>query len=172
MCSCTRKLHGRRGQATVEGAFLIPLTFLLLLMLMQPGILLYDRIVMDAASAEGCRMLATRSASSGADAGAYEEAIRRHLGAIPQQENFHRHAGGCSWKVELQGGEHSSQVSVRITGQVKMLPLLDMAGVLLGLADEGGYLQLVSEATAPTQDGWVAGSEFGLNPGKWVEKWG
>ncbi|MBQ9069707.1 MAG: pilus assembly protein, partial [Eggerthellaceae bacterium] len=54
-----------RGQATVEAAFAIPVLFVLLLMLVQPGIVLYDRIIMRHAAAEGCRLLATRSVSSG-----------------------------------------------------------------------------------------------------------
>ena len=33
------------GQATVEAAFLLPVLFVGLLLLMQPGILLYDRLV-------------------------------------------------------------------------------------------------------------------------------
>ena len=37
------------GQATVEAAFLLPVLFVGLLLLMQPGILLYDRLVMQAA---------------------------------------------------------------------------------------------------------------------------
>lgn len=183
MCSCTetarpagsdaaiRAIRGRSGQATVEGAFTIPIIFLLLLLLMQPGILLYDRIVMQAAAAEGCRMLATRSSVSGADAAVYEEAVRRHLGAIPQQENFHRHQGGCSWRIEFSGDEGSTEASVRITGSVRMLPLLDMGGTLLGLGDGNGNLEVSVEASAPTQDGWVAGSEFGMSPGQWVGKW-
>ena len=163
--------RGRHGQATVEGAFVIPIVFLLLLLLIQPGIILYDRIVMNAAAAEGCRMLATRSSASGADAAAYEEAIRRHLGAIPQQENFHRHEGGCSWRIELDGDERSPQVHVRITGSLRLLPLMDAGGTLLGVGDGQGNLQLVVEASAPTHDAWVAGSEFGLNPSQWVRKW-
>ena len=116
-------------------------------------------------------MLATRSAVSGVDAGAYEEAVRRHLGAIPQQENFHMHEGGCSWKVELSGDERSAQVSTRITGKVKLLPLLDMGGVLLGLGDGDGGIELSVEASAPTQDAWVASSELGMNPAAWGGKW-
>lgn len=171
MCSCTEMLRNRRGQATVEGAFVIPVIFLLLLLLVQPGIVLYDRLVMQAAAAEGCRMLATRSSVSGAGPGAYEEAIRRHLGAIPQQENFHRHKDGCSWRIELEGDEESEQVTVRITGSMRMLPLLDMGGVLLGLGDGSGNIEVRAEATAAAQDGWVAGSEFGLSPSEWVGKW-
>lgn len=169
--SCTEVLRGTAGQATVEGAFVIPIVFVLLLLLMQPGILLYDRIVMDAAAAEGCRMLATRSSASGADSAAYEEAVRRHLGAIPQQENFHRHASGCSWVIQLDGDEHSTEVHVRIEGSVKLLPLIDLGGRLMGAADAEGSVTMVSEASAPTQDSWVAGSEFGMSPSQWVGKW-
>ena len=49
------------GQATVEAAFLLPVLFVGLLLLMQPGILLYDRLVMQAAASEGCRLLATKT---------------------------------------------------------------------------------------------------------------
>lgn len=174
MCSCTsarRLLRMAAGQSTVEGAFVIPIVFLLLLLLLQPGILLYDRLVMQAAAAEGCRMLATRSYASGADAYVYEEAIRRHLGAIPQQENFHRHQDGCSWKIELLGDEYSSEVRVRITGSVRMLPLLDLGGRLLGMGDGQGNLEVRAEASAPTQGTWVEGSELGMDPGGWVDKW-
>ena len=175
MSSCTERICARLcaddGQATVEGAFLIPLVFLLLLLLLQPGILLYDRIVMQAAAAEGCRMLATRSAASGVDSAAYEEAILRHLGAIPQQENFHRHRDGCSWRVELSGDESASAVSVRITGSVELLPLLDMGGTLLGLGDGSGNVELSVLASAPTQDAWVGSNGLGLNPSSWVGKW-
>lgn len=71
----------RPGQATVEGAFLIPLIFLLLLMMLQPGILLFDRTVMKSAAAEACRMLATCETQE--DRTACEEALRRRLGSYP-----------------------------------------------------------------------------------------
>ena len=161
---------GLRGQATVEGAFLIPIVFLLLLLLAQPGILLYDRMVMNAAAAEACRMLATRSADDGADADVYEESVRRHLGAIPQQENFHRHRDGCSWRIELSGDEHSSQVSARITGSAKLLPLLDAGGTLLGLGDGAGNVEISVFVSEQTHAAWVDGNALGLNPTSWVDK--
>lgn len=37
------------GQSTVEGAFLIPVILLMLMLLIQPGILLYNRVVMQSA---------------------------------------------------------------------------------------------------------------------------
>lgn len=165
------RIHERGGQATVEAAFVIPVIFLLLLLLLQPGILLYDRMVMNAAAAEACRMLVTRSAASGVDAGAYEESVRRHLGAIPQQENFHVHEGGCSWRIEFSGDEHSSEVSTRISGRVKLLPLLDAGGVLLGLGDGDGNIELSVVASSPTQDAWVTRNDLGMNPASWVGKW-
>ena len=47
------------GQATVEAAFALPIALVLVILLVQPGILLYDRIVMQQAAAETCRLLAT-----------------------------------------------------------------------------------------------------------------
>ena len=44
--SWKRPCRYRSGQATVEAAFLIPLILLLLMLLMQPGIILYSRMVM------------------------------------------------------------------------------------------------------------------------------
>ena len=35
-----------RGQSTVEAAVALPVVFLLVLLLVQPGIVLYDRMVM------------------------------------------------------------------------------------------------------------------------------
>ena len=46
-------LHaGERGQATVEAAFLIPVLFTVLLLSVQPGMVLYDRIVIQAAASD------------------------------------------------------------------------------------------------------------------------
>lgn len=49
-----------KGQAAVECAFLIPVTLLLLMLLIQPGIILYNHMVMKAAASEGCRLIATK----------------------------------------------------------------------------------------------------------------
>lgn len=68
-----------RGQSTAEAAVALPVVFLLVLLLVQPGIVLYDRMVMAGAAAEGCRLLAT----SDGDAATCEEYVRRRLGAIP-----------------------------------------------------------------------------------------
>ncbi len=54
-----------RGQGTVEAAFVLPVLLGLVLFLLQPGIVLYDRVVMKSAAAEACRLLAI----SGSDFG-------------------------------------------------------------------------------------------------------
>ena len=158
-----------KGQATVEGAFVIPVLFLALLLLIQPGILLYDRIVMESAAADACRMLMTRVADGEVDPRSYEEAVRRHLGAIPQQENFHCHEGGCSWRIELSGDECSEAVSVRIAGRVRLLPLLGGGARLLGMADDSGCIELAVHREAAGYDDWVAANVLGIDPPAWVE---
>ena len=89
-----------RGQSTVEAAVALPVVFLLVLLLVQPGIVLYDRMVMAGAAAEGCRLLAT----SDGDAATCEEYVRRRLGAIPPLDVFHVHDSGCTWEVRCEGG--------------------------------------------------------------------
>lgn len=165
--SWKRPCRYRSGQATVEAAFLIPLILLLLMLLMQPGIILYSRMVMQGAAAEGCRMLATRTASD--DSAAYEAAIRRHLGAVPQQDNFHIHSAGCSWEIVLRGDEGSGEVAVSIEGQMKPLPLFDFGMAALGLTNEAGAFVQRVEVCMPTYGAWVGASDEGLNPSAWVQ---
>ena len=45
-----------RGQSTVEAAVALPVVFLLVLLLVQPGIVLYDRMVMAGAAGRGSRL--------------------------------------------------------------------------------------------------------------------
>lgn len=157
-----------RGQATVEGAFLIPVILLLLLLLIQPGIILYDRMVMGAAAAEGCRLLATRTAVLEGSDEACEQYVRRRLGAVPQQENFHVHESGCSWVIELAGDEHASSVSVSIETQIEPLPLFDFGAAALGLTNgSGNFVQRV-EVSQPVRATWLEDNELGLDPRAWV----
>lgn len=68
----------------MEAAFALPVLMVLLLLLIQPGIVLYDRMVMQAAAAEGCRLLATSTDSLGAMDEACEAFVRHRLGSVPQ----------------------------------------------------------------------------------------
>lgn len=156
-----------RGQATVEAAFLLPALMLLLLLLLQPGILLYDRMVMQGAAADACRLLAT----SAGDRAYCEDYVRRRLGAVPQQENFHVHESGCTWNIAFSGDETSAQVGVEISTEVKPLPLIDVGGALLGLLNESGNFEVRVSASAPTQPAWVEGAIAGGNPAAWVGAW-
>lgn len=107
--------RGTRGQATIEAALLIPALLLGLVIAAQPGIVLFDRVVMEAAAAEGCRALETASA---ADEGEVVEYVQRRLGAVPAVSAFHEGL----WDIEVQGAGQSGQcVSVRISPWVQAL---------------------------------------------------
>ncbi len=163
-----KNLKDKRGQGTVEAAVAIPVLFLLLLLLLQPGIILYDRLVMGNAAAEGCRLLAT---ATGDMAGSCEAFVRHRLSAVPQHDCFHVHQGDCSWRIELAGDESSESVSVRIVNELRPLPLFDAGARLLGLANANGNLEIEEVVTMQTQPGWVASSELGLAPSSWIGAW-
>lgn len=155
----------------MEAAFLIPSIFVVLLLLLQPGIVLYDRTVMAAAAAEGCRLLATRTEAAGANEAAYRDAVLRSLGSIPPEPHFHVHDGGCTWEIELSGTELDQEVFVRISNKLEPLPIVGAAAGLLGALDEEGLFTVEVTAVAPTQADWIVENELGLDPRSWVEKW-
>lgn len=163
--------RGERGQATVEAAVVIPVLFVALLLLIQPGILLYDRMVMQAAAAEGCRLLATKTDVAGSMDAACEAFIRHRLGAVPPHDCFHVHRGGCSWNIALEGDEESQAVRVTIGNDVRPLPLLDAGAVLLGMSDAQGNLHIEASASLPTQPSWVDRVEGGRSPASWIGAW-
>lgn len=165
------RLRSERGQATVEAAFALPVLFLLALLLLQPGIILYDRMVMEAAAAEGCRLLATRSDAMGDAEGLCEEYVLRRLGSIPPAECFHVHRGGCTWQVDMTGDERSDRVSVAVSTKVRLLPLLDGGLSLLGLADDGGCVGVSVERSMPTQPAWAVQAQAGREPARWMGEW-
>lgn len=157
----------------MEAAFALPVLLVAILLLLQPGILLYDRMVMQAAAAEGCRLLATRTDAQGSMDEACEAYVRHRLGAIPQQDCFHVHDGaaGCSWEISLSGDERAQTVEVAIANEVKPLPLLDAAAGLLGMVNEKGNLEVEVRAQAPAQPGWAGDALAGRSPGELVGSW-
>lgn len=168
-------MHGllkrEEGQGTVEAAVVIPVLFLLLLMLLQPGIVIYDRLVMGNAAAEACRLLATSTDDYGSMRESSEAFVRHRLAAVPQQDCFHVHHGECSWDVELIGDESSETVTVRIANELRPLPLFDAGAKLLGLTNASGNLEIEESVTMPTQPDWVAGQKLGLDPASWIGAW-
>lgn len=157
----------------MEAAFALPVLMMLVLMLIQPGIVLYDRMVMQAAAAEGCRLLATSTDSLGSMDEACEAFIRHRLGSVPQQDCFHMHEGanGCSWRISLSGDESSQTVEVGISNELKPLPLLDAAAALLGLVNENGNLVVEVSASAPAQPGWAQEAFSSKAPEDLVGSW-
>ena len=163
-----RFVSDERGQGVVEAAVAIPVLFLLLLLLLQPGIILYDRLVMANAAAEGCRLLATATGDMG---GSCEAFVRHRLAAVPQHDCFHVHQGDCSWNIELLGDESSQEVTVSIENELRPLSLFDAGSMLLGLANANGNLEIAESVTMRTQPDWVTSSELGLDPSSWIGAW-
>ena len=159
------------GQATVEAAFLIPVLLVALLLLVQPGILLYDRLVMNAAASEACRLRATKTDAAGDMAESCEAFVRRRLGAVPPVSCFHVHEGGCSWEVRLEGDEGSDEVRVSIVNEARPLPLIGAGGALLGILNERGNFRIEVEARQRTQPEWIDSSSAGDDPSGWVGAW-
>ena len=140
--------RGTRGQATVEAALLIPALLLGLVIAAQPGIVLFDRVVMEAAAAEGCRALETASA---ADEGEVVEYL---------------------WDVEVQGAGQSGQcVSVRISHGYRPLPLVGQGMGLLGLVGGNGLVRQEGFREMSIHDEWALESEFGLSYESWIDRW-
>lgn len=157
----------------MEAAFALPVLMIVFLLILQPGIVLYDRMVMQAAAAEGCRLLSTSTSSLGSMEDAAEAFVRHRLGSIPQQDCFHVHEGsvGCSWDISFVGDERSQMVQVTIENQLRPLPLLDVAAGLLGLTNEQGNLVVEASAQAPVQPGWATDALAGRSPGELVGSW-
>lgn len=166
-----RLVGDERGQGSVEAAVVIPVMFLLLLLLLQPGIVLYDRLVMGNAAAEACRVLATGTDAFGSMSGSCEAFVRHRLAAVPQHDCFHVHNPSCSWDIELEGGESSETVTVSIGNELRPLPLFDSAAKLLGMANARGNLEIRESVTMPVQPSWVSSSELGMAPSSWIGGW-
>lgn len=159
-----RCLTDRRGQATVEAAFLIPVIFVGMLMAVEPGLLLYDRIVMQAAASEGCRLLETLEPGSEEQARAY---VLRRLDAIPDVDVFHTGA----WNVEVEGSAESDTATVRIAHSVRPLPLLGQAMTVFGMLSYEGLLLQEVERSERVRDAWIVASPFGLDERSWIQRW-
>lgn len=166
-----RKERRRRpcaGQATVEAAVSLPIMFLLVLMLVQPAILLYDRMVMENAAWEGCRLLATSGSGAKKTCTAF---VKRRLGAVPQLDWFHVHGSKCTWNIACAGDASADATTVTISHEVRALPLLDVAGTLTGVLNKRGCYELKVEATMPTRAPWAAASLEGASPASRAGAW-
>ncbi len=153
---------GEGGQASVEAAFLLPVLFLFLGVFVQPAMLLYDRCVMQAAAAEGCRLYATATA----DESALSAYVQRRLRAVPHVDAFHE-GGDAGWDISFSSGE-GGEVSVSISHRVRPLPLFGIAAGLSAQMEEGSVRQ-EAQVDSHVVPGWAAGS--GEGPAEWVGRW-
>lgn len=165
MSSVSDKVLQESGQSTIEAAFALPILMILTLFLIQPGILLYDRMIMSSAASEGCRLYATASSDV---ASTCKDYILRRLSAIPQIDQFHVHSKGCSWNIRFEGGEGSQISKVSISNEIAPLPLLGSGMKLLGLLNARGNLALQVDSTQQMQPDWIANSTEGQDPENWA----
>lgn len=177
--SFTTEGADERGQATLEAVFLLPVLFIILLMLIQPTVLLYDHMVMQQAAGEGCRLLMTKDSSFASVSlpgsvvsdvkfgdDPYRDYVMRHLGAIPPLPLFHLHEDGCSYEIDLQGDETSEQVMVTIRNKLQLLPLLGQAASLMGVCEADGIYTQEVRVSLPSRPNWVSGT-----PEEWAASW-
>lgn len=156
------------GQSTVEAAFVLPVLLVAVLLLIQPGIVMYDRMIMRNAAAEGCRVVAGVPSDNLDQCEAY---ILRRLAAIPQQSLFHEHKDACLWKISLEGDETTGDVAVEITNKIKPLPLIGMGAAFLGALDDQGFLTIVVREEGTMQPAWAQESALSEGSNSWVGAW-
>lgn len=161
--SPTDAFWGESGQATVEAAFLLPVLFFLIGLLLQPALLLYTRCVMNSASAETCRVAAT--ATCGDEA--LEQFARRRLAAVPQLGVLH--SRDCDWELSVVADPVQGSSSVAVEGHVKPLPLLGlMTGFVVMSADDGCLLLQASSSCELWPD-WMQRVDGA--PEDWISRW-
>ena len=114
-------------------------------------------------------LLATRSVQAGLSDERCIELIKRQLSAVPPHDLFHVHNSGCSWDITVSGDETSGVARVNITNRLRLLPLFDAAGALVGIADASGCIRIQIEEEAQTQPSWASAGSMGLSPGSWVQ---
>lgn len=164
-CSNRRVGSNCSGQASVEAAMIIPLLLTGMLIALQPAIVLYDRLVMEAAASEGCRVIETLPS---ADADVAREYVERRLAAIPGISVFH----SGDWNVEVAGaGQQGECVSVRISHELEPLPLIGAGMGMVGLAGSDGMFRQEVFRETSQHDIWALRSEFGLDFQVWVQRW-
>ena len=130
-----------KGQAAVEAAFLLPVLLVVLGLMVQPSLMLYNRCVMCAAAYEGCRMLQTGTL----DTVASRAYIVRRLSAVPHADAFHC-GGDEGWEVSMEGGG-SGPAKVKIGNRLRPLPLFGVsAGLFAAMQGDGTVKQEVTAA--------------------------
>ena len=147
---------------TVEAAFLIPVVLLLLLILLQPGIILFDKMVMQAAAGQALRMMAVLDEDSTETC---EDMVLSQLEAVPDAAVFH----DGDWDVSIEGGETSANVKIEVSGELEPLPLVGGAMAAAGLLNADGHVEVSVEVESRIQPDWAVSQ--GLDPSSWPRHW-
>lgn len=142
-------LNDEEGQSTVEAAIMIPVIFLLLLLLIQPSLILYDLIIMKSAASDTCRVLATCNENEKYKV--CDAYLRRRLSAIPQQNNFHKHDDKCSYDFELKGCQSSQTCSVTIKNKLEALPLIAFLSDIFGILNSEKCFEISATSELSTK---------------------
>ncbi len=150
------------GQSTVEAAFLLPILIIVLGLLLQPAILLYNRCIMNEAASEGCRLVETNTND---DATTHAFFIRR-LSAIPDLSIFHDDE---DWDISWSGGELGQPVTVKIVNHAYPLPLFGVLAGLAGNKSSDGRLEQTVEISSALAPDWA--SALGSGPSDWIGSW-
>lgn len=146
-----QKIIKNRGQSTVEAAFMIPVLFCLLLIMLQPGIVLYDRIIMNSAATEACRLLETNDSQSEK---LVDDYVRRRLSAIPEIDIFHIHRGNCSYVIEIFGSKNNQEVTISIKNELKPLPLIDIGLNVMKCLNANKNIEIAISSTKKNKADW------------------
>ena len=139
-----------RGQATVEAAFVIPVALFALGLLLQPGMLFFDKCVMASAASEACRLAATSSNSAQVEA-----FVQRRLRAIPNANPFKDPS--CDFQIDV-ASDWSGGVQVRIRCYSRPLPLLGVAAGIVATKVQGGLACIEVSASSQVLPSWLEGS--------------
>lgn len=124
---------------------------------------------MNSASAETCRVLSTSNDEQKTKV--CEAFARRRLQAIPQQDNFHLHSQGCSYKIQLNGNCNSTDVEVVILNEVKPLPLIAFLSETFGLLNENKCFLISASSNQKLRPSWTENSPQGNDMEHWVGQW-
>lgn len=147
------------GQASVEAAFLLPVLFVIIGLLLQPAILLYNKVIMNAASAEACRTAATIENKQSLD-----EFTKRRLSAIPKLNIFH--AG--EWQIDYSLN-HEDLNAVTISHHVKTLPLLGVSASLFAQSIDSNTVLQKTKTQTILQPNWLSKSDKSIQ--EWIDSW-
>lgn len=165
------------GQSVAEFPIIVSFLLVMILIMLQPAIILYDRIVIENAAAEACRIMVTNpAAATDHHQDHIVNFVKRRMSAIPKTDFFMRvNPFTGDPKIEVSGNDTpaTGRVSVKITIKAKPLPLVSLAKQfgLFGSSVHDPYnFVIVAESTA---QGAVRDDDKidSTTPSEWLGVW-